>query len=262
MILFNQLRGRITSLWQLTKTLLPSPPLTKKGATMTNLDELRDRVQVALSDAAGATWANATIEEWLTDAIRDYSKYLPRIVLYTYSSGSDYTEVQMPENFQAVVSVAEYSGSTRVRYLSRKAYDHEDFVNGNGYFYDVRRRRDVADGDMVVFSYTVPTANGMYIEYQADHEWSLIQGSPYTVPITVPARDEPILIQYCVWMAWRERTGKEVANPDTSTILLSQMDTNAGRQKRIYDQMIRDAINMPTGEMAASWKMDKWQGRY
>lgn len=231
---------------------------------MTDLDELRDRTLIALGDSAGATWPDATVEAWLTDAIKDYSKYLPRVVLHTFSSGTDYTQLEMQENFQAAVSVAEYSGTTLVRYLERKQYDHPHFVNGNGFFYDVRRRRDVADPDLMVFSYTVPSANGMYVEYQADHEWSLIQGPPYNVPLTVPVRDEPILIQYCVWMAWRERTGVEVANPDTSTILLSQMDTNASRQKRIYDEMIRKAVSLsqPASAMPTAWRMDRWEGRY
>ena len=49
----------------------------------TTLAELADRAQLTLNDSGAGTWPQATIEEWVVEAIRDYTQSFPRTITST-----------------------------------------------------------------------------------------------------------------------------------------------------------------------------------
>ena len=56
----------------------------------TTLAELADRAQITLNDAGAGTWPQATIEEWVVEAIRDYTQTFPRTMRKSIAvSGAD-----------------------------------------------------------------------------------------------------------------------------------------------------------------------------
>lgn len=233
---------------------------------MTTLAELRTRVLNQLSDAGNSTWSDAVIEEWTRDAIRDYTQYLPRVVQGSqFVSSGTFTEFSLPEDFRAMVRVQhQYNTLADERYLTRLARDDQRFVNGAGYYYDILARHDMSESSICYLSFAVnsPGSNELIqYEYEGDHVyWS--SGSSWD--LTVPWRDEPVLVQYVIWKAWLERATFESQNPDSTTLLLATFATNADKAERAYRRMIDAAqkSHQAAGTAPAQWVMDKWQGRY
>lgn len=232
---------------------------------MTTLAELRTRILNQLSDAGNATWSDAVIEEWARDAIRDYTQYLPRVVQgsQTISSGT-FTEFSLAEDFRAMTSVLhQYSTLSEERYLERLSRDDPRFMNGAGYYYDILARHDMSENSVCYLSFAVnsPGTNERILyEYEGDHVfWT--SGSSWD--LTMPWRDEPVLVQYVIWKAWLERSMKEAQNPDSTTLLLATFATNADKAERAYRRMIDAAqkSHQAAGTALSSWRMDKWDVR-
>lgn len=226
---------------------------------MTTLAQMISRSRNALSDPDEETWSDALLEEWLRDAVRDYSRYIPRVLPENQNFISPpYNAFDPPFSFQAIVSMRHYTG-TEYEFVVRKDWHSEEFQNGSGKFYHVRKRSAADESDRIELSFDVDDYPAEYIQfdYLSDHEWLL--DSPDYI-LTVIERDEPILVQYVTWRAWLERSSLEARNPDSTTLLLSTHATNADKAERAYRRMINDAIKLQNTATSNTihWKMDKW----
>lgn len=228
---------------------------------MTTLAQMISRSRNALSDPDEETWSDALLEEWLRDAVRDYSRYIPRALPENQNfSSAPFNQFNPPFAFQAIVSMRHYYNSgADYRFVTRKDWHDLAFQDGSGYYYHVRKRSDANETDLIMLSFDVAETPAEYIQfdYLADHEW-LFDNPDYI--LSVIERDEPILIQYVIWRAWLERSSLEARNPDSTTLLLSTHATNADKAERAYRRMIKDAIELQNTATSntARWKMDKW----
>ena len=228
----------------------------------TTLAQMIARCQTALSDTTEATWTEAAIEEWLRDAVKDYSRYIPRTVPETATSFVNpphpFFNPDFP--FQAIVYMMHfYDSGDSWEQVTRKDRSTPAYQNHTGKYYHIDRRADANELDRIELNF-VPVAypaGWISFDYLTDHEW-LFDSPDYL--LSVIPRDEPILIQYVIWRAWLERASKEAQSPDSTTLLLSTHATNADKAERAYRRLIKDAVQLQaaTASNQVSWKMDKW----
>lgn len=230
--------------------------------TATTLAQMIDRVKNTLSDPSNTTWSDALIEEWLRDAVKDYSRYIPRIVPETISTfvNPPHPFFNPPFAFQAIVYMRYfYNSGDSSEAIHRRERDSDEYQQHRGKYYHIDRRNDGNESDMIELNFVPNAYPSAWIayDYATDHEW-LYDAPDYL--LSVLPRDEPILIQYCVWKAWQERASKEAQSPDSTTILLSTHATNADKAERAYKRLINDALKLQVAATSnqAVWKMDKW----
>ena len=227
---------------------------------MTTLAELADRAQNAVSDSAAGTWSQSLMEEWAVEAIRDYSQYFPRRVQSTISTSADDRKYDLPAGLTHLLSVEYPTGEDPPEYLSRRPYTHPDFWQEDGY-YDYFLPHDPTDQGELYISEKPSAGETITVHYQGIHDLSLVSADT----ITVPARHEPILIEFIIWRAWLEKLGAEEQSPTSnSSLLLNQYASNADRARRNYVQALNRARIAYAGNRSrtAYWKLDKWDRSY
>ena len=95
----------------------------------TTLAELADRAQITLNDAGAGTWPQATVEAWVTEAVRDYSQSFPRTIRssITISGSSPGHEFDLSNDYISMILV-EYPGDQDPPvYLQRRRRTHPRF---------------------------------------------------------------------------------------------------------------------------------------
>lgn len=231
---------------------------------MTSTSTLKDRILNKLNDAGNATWSDAVIYEWIDSGIRDYTIHLPRVLDgFKNPGGTAFTQFSLGEEMQAIISVwHNYNGLTELRYLDRVPRDDPRFINGEGYYYDILIRHDMAEASQCYLSFEVPAGVDQNIKFQYQGWHDFYSGNPKE--LTIPWIHEGIIEQYVIWQAFLERTATESQNPDSSTLLLAQHATNADKAERAYRRMIADAKQMrqATNPAPAKWTMDKYDRSY
>jgi hypothetical protein len=228
---------------------------------MTTLAELADKAQNALDDAGAATWSQAVIEEWCVDAIRDYSRYFPRVIREDISTGAvgGVHEHDLPNDFRDIITVEYPQGEDPPEYLDRLHYQDPYFWNSDKNYDIIARHEEILNGILIVSAETTALET-IRIEYVGDHDLDLASGDQ----ITVPMRHEDLLIAYVVWVAWRELASTEMQDPTSnSSLLMAQLFQNAGSAEYDYRGMIDDALKARSGVSEWEvWRMDKWDRSY
>ena len=226
---------------------------------MTTLAQLADRAQTILDDSAEAIWSQATVEALALDAIREYSTHFPRRRSTTISAVADQHEYTLPADFQSVISVEYPTGEDPPDYLTRLDYQDPNFWNA-GDHYDIVDLADASDTAELWLSDDPDGTESIEIHYLADHDAGIGSGGT----ITVPERHETILILYVIWQAQLILQHNEEQNPTSnSSLLMSQLATNADRARRSYVQALSRALYAHEGRSArATWRMDKYDRIY
>ena len=219
---------------------------------MTTLAELTTRVQTALADASAETWAAATIQSWIEEAIREYSIHFPRQRETTIACSDDVRQYDLPADFQDVVSAEYPDGEDPPEYLRRLSHHHPSYWQSSGY-YDVFEPADPTDLAQIWISEKPSAGQDIALIYLADHDYDLDPADSLTVPDT----HHHLLIQYVVWSAMRERMAAETANPQADTLILSQLASDANRAFRTYIEALNKARNAQApGSYSTTWRMD------
>lgn len=178
-----------------------------------------------------STWSETELNQWIADAIGEYSWHFPR---YLESTGNACTEDQreypLPSGCLAVLRVEYPEGEDPPRYLERTAA--EDLRPGT---YAIRWGGfNMAQG--VLFLGDRPSASGTYgIHYQAIHDYP----DDDVTELTVPDEDLDILVLYVIWKAYRRLELDEAKNPDGSTVVLTMLGQNAARARRQFEDVLR-----------------------
>ena len=218
---------------------------------MTTLQNLIDAVEAELGDSGNATWAAADIEQWCRDAIADYSAYFPRVVTDSISTTADVRVYDLAGDFVEPVSV-EYPGGDGV-YLKRRPYIDPDFWSLDGY-YDVVSREDDTDVNELYISTKPGTSETIVVLYQAAHDQSIATSGT----LTVPGKHHYLLRAYVRWKATEQRAAAEEADPtSSSSLLMSQLQTNARRWKGAYLNGLAKAIQAGQGRS----QVIRWGGQ-
>jgi hypothetical protein len=221
---------------------------------MTTLQNLIDAVEAELGDSGNSTWATADIEQWCRDAIADYSEYFPRVLTDSISTTADVRAYDLASDFIEPVSV-EYPGGAGVgvgAYLKRRPYTQPDFWVEDGY-YDIVPREDDTDVNELYISTKPGASETILVLYQAAHDQTIATSGT----LTVPAKHHHLLRAYGRWKATEQRAAAEEADPtSSSSLLMSQLQTNARRWKSEYLNGLAKAIQAGLGRS----QVVRWAG--
>lgn len=227
----------------------------------TTLAALADRIQNALADASAGTWTQDTIEEWILEAVREYSIHFPRLQIADLTTSAGIHEYDLPADYSAMLTVEYPLGEDPPHYLIRR--DHRDpaFWQSDDY-YDVPQipgeiapvGEDVAPAQIYI-SATPADGETIRVTYHAHHRLDLDS----TDLLSVPREHEHILVLFVIWKAYNERLSTEAQSPDTTMGLLQSMRLLTQRAHEQYLAALNRAIAnvRNVGGWTTPWKMDK-----
>lgn len=224
---------------------------------MTTLQALADRAQNRLSDAGASAWAQATIEEWVTESVRVYSRYFPRVRSGTIAMSTGVKEYTLPDDFISILSVQYPATSEPPYYLLRRHYTDSVFWNGD--YYDIVDRADGVDASELWIGVSPSTGEFIEIQYSAHHA---IPDDP-TDHLTVLPHHEDLLLQYVYYLAMGELTADESTSPTSnSSLIMAQLDQISGASWRRGEAMFKSALDKtPSPSRSIRWAMDKYEER-
>jgi hypothetical protein len=146
-------------------------------------------------------WPNATLDGWLGDALRDYTREFPRRLrkTLTLTTGTQTYDLPGTQDFVSILRVEYPAGESPAVFLWQTDEGDAQFQNG-GYAYALRApddsladELDVAAGE-IVFAQTVTTGETANIEYEALHAIP-VAGDDDAV-ITIPTSHVEALVAF------------------------------------------------------------------
>jgi hypothetical protein len=216
----------------------------------TTLSDLIDLCEADLADSGNATWSAADVEQWLRDAIADYSIHFPRVLSTTIATSADDRTYDLPADFLEPLTVEYPTGEDPPEYLKRRGYTHPDFWEVDGYFTIVHRGDDT-DVDELWISEEPDDAETITVIYKGKHDNTIDAGDN----LTVPARHHYLLRYYVQWQARLQLQIAEEKSPTSnSSLIMAQLSSNAQRAKRVYLDALSKAIFAETKSGPVSWQ--------
>ena len=224
----------------------------------TTLAQLADRAQVTLNDAAAGTWPQATIEEWVIEAIRDYTQSFPRTIRssITISSGSPGHEFSLTDDYISMILVEFPGDQDPPVYLKHRRRTHPRFYNYEGY-YDIEPSGDMTSVAKLYLSEEPENGDKIYWTAKCHHDTTLVSGDD----LTVPEHHEGLLLLFVLWQAFKERLATEEQEPDTTlaghVTLLQQLVKGATQAEKEYKAALNRAkANVAEGGFSGPWEVD------
>ena len=200
-------------------------------------------------------WSDLQLNQWINDAIADYSNYFPRRQTALITCVAD-RQYDLPEGTRAVVKVEYPTGETPPVYLTRLDRDHPAFTRAP--YYDLIEHHQAGYPPELLLGQTPSAGQEIAVDYDAVHAWLDNDSDPCTV---IDEHLEAILL-YLRWAAYQELASQESADPDPESMALSILELNAYRAERAYRATIRDYQRMSARSALAPWPMDKWDRTY
>jgi hypothetical protein len=201
---------------------------------MTTRLDLRNLCRRRLGDlAAPYHWSDLQINQWINDAIADYSLYFPRLVQAVLEPTAGVRAVPLPANFRSAVLVEFPSGQEPPQYLRRRSCQESDFWELPLY-YDILRRDDGSAADELWLSELPQAGQELGLEYLATHASLDDDGDT----ATLPDRHLELLVLFVNWAGLQELASSEARNPDPSTLAMSTLDSAASHAERAYRKQV------------------------
>jgi hypothetical protein len=233
---------------------------------MADLSDIADRAQNAINDAGASTWPQAIIEEWVTEAIRDYNSYFRHTVTQNVVMASTGRTVDLSQNTREVLSVEYPRDEDPPQYYPRMNRYHPDFYKNDTNF-DFEPVNEWGESVLLeagtdphlIFSADIDESETIRVVSRNIHETNLLSGTL----VTVPDEHQHLLILFVVWKAHSERTITEAQNPDTSIRLINQMKQAAMMAEQDYRRAIKLAQhNAAEGGWTVPWAADGYDRIY
>ncbi len=208
--------------------------------------ELRAIIRERLTDQT--VWTDANLNQWILDAIADYSIHFPRTDLEaTINCVDEQREYDLSSeltNPRRVLSVEYPDGEDPPEYLTRRdTEDPRGFWGGE--YYDIW-----GDPPDTLFIGEKPDdGEDIVVRYEGDHLYPTADGDT----LTVPDSDLEALILFVEWKAAEHLLSEEMADPQTTTLLLTQYDMRVFRAQRAYRTWITDAKAERSPSAIVSW---------
>ena len=216
---------------------------------MTTLQQLIDRCEAQLADSGNATFSAADIEQWVRDAIQDYSQHFPRQSTETLNMSTGTCEYSLDITTQFVLYVEYPDGKDPRQYLRRRNVLQPNFwtVEGN---YHVEYPNDPAAAPTLTVSSQVATGEDAIVTYLHPHE----DPATTATTITVPVQHEHLLVHYVLWRAVLQlKAAEEAAPTSNSSLLMSQLAINVDRARRAYVDALAKAVYTVSHGGPVSW---------
>jgi hypothetical protein len=216
-----------------------------------------DLIELALADSGNATFAEATVQDWLEEAIRAYSVHFPVITTATLNCSADTHAYTLAEGTMGIVKVEYPKGEDPPEYLNPRSRKSAGFWDREGY-YDAELD---GQGDGALYISEDPDEDDQIeVTYLAMHTTSFSGDSSY---VTVPEEHVPILVAYCVWKGTRELLLTEQQNPDTTIHLIYDMTRQAQAAWDAYNDLIKQALaSAGRSAVTTGWAMDDYDPIY
>ncbi|MFC2031559.1 hypothetical protein ACFLWA_12640 [Chloroflexota bacterium] len=202
---------------------------------VSSITNVADLAQVSLGDSAGTTWSQGDVEDWVTEAIRDYGSHFHRILHQTITMVTGTNNYNLENSFLAPVLVEYPKGEDPPLYLDRLSRKDPRFWAGTK-FYDIEEYAKAEDAGQIWISATVTTAEQVYLTYQAlyyDPDADIAETNCY-----VPDQHLPLLVLFVQWKATVERLNDELQAPDRSINLIDDMNDAVKTARDTYDKAI------------------------
>lgn len=217
--------------------------------------DLRNLCRRRIGDlTAPADFTDMQINQWVNDAIADYSNYFSRRETTDITTVLDQQKYDLPARFIKALSVEYPQGEDPPEYLDRKEYRSVGFWESTGY-YDIVQRGDETNASEIWISEKPPAGEKIRVEYTLDHS-SLDSDDDIC---TMPERHVDLVALFVVWCAWQELALGEGTDPrSVNSLLIGQLQVNMYRAERIYRQSLKHMLQSSSESGVVTWKMDKW----
>ena len=225
---------------------------------MTTRIELNTLIRRRLNDQlAPQMFTDEQINQWINDAIEEYSRYFPRVKTAALATTANDRQYDLPADYRGIVSVEYPTGDDPPTYLERRDYRHPDFWIEDG-FYDVVHRSDAGNADEIWISQKPAAAQTITIEYLGDHD--LVDDD--TDVISIFDLHLEVIVLHARWSALQALASGEAANPDPNNVLLDRYEANVSRAERSYYRKIEELRRVEAESGMNAWPMDKWDRVY
>jgi hypothetical protein len=216
---------------------------------MTTLTTLINLCEADLSDSGNATWAAADIQQWIVDAISDYSQHFRRELSEDLTTLLNDRMYDLPDVCLDIVSVEYPQGEDPPTYLQPRSHNHTDFWIEEGY-YDYIINGNDTDVDELWISEKPAASETIRVRYLAHHDLP----DQTSDNLTVPDEHQYILRNYVLWRAAIQLKVVEEASPTSnSALIMSQLAVNVDRMRRAYVDSLAKALYSISRSRPVSW---------
>ena len=218
---------------------------------MTDRENLRELARRRLADTTDPVhWSDLQLNQWINDAIADYSVYFPRLLTYELKLVADQYEYSLAglTNPWHIVRVEYPVSDDPPSYLTRRRVTDKRGFRG-GYYYDVL---GTPPATLVIANGDWATNDDCVVTYEADHAYL----DEDTDTCTVPELHLELILLFVRMAALQEEAARETQDPRTNTLILGTLGLNAGRAEREYRAKLGEFLRQ-TGMTAqvAGWAM-------
>lgn len=228
---------------------------------MTTRAQLRTSVRSVLADVF--QFRDTQLNQWIEDAIRDYSTRLPFVDVGGLSviDGVRFycLTTSVNEGLVDVLQVEYPTGRTPRRFLTRLSEHSLAFYGGP--YYDINAQNYTQSGEHLELKWlalgeTPTTGQGIWLEYTRPHR---IPTSDATV-LSVPDAHLEVLRTYILWRAALALEVDESVSVTRNEAVIQRLGLSAARLEQTYRQRL-DAISK-VGSLQAEWRLDRWDRIY
>jgi hypothetical protein len=203
-------------------------------------------IRERLPDAV--VWTDANVGQWIIDALANYSITFPRTELEAEIACADsvreYDLVSVLTNPHQVTRVEYPQGEDPPTYLDRRSIRDVRGFEGGGY-YDV-----LGSPPTTLWIGQEPDAGDVIVvTYEGDHFYPTEEDDT----LTVPDGHIEALVLFVLWKAAEKLRDVEAADPQTTTLLLTQYDMMVFRAERAYWAWMRKAQDEVAESAIVSW---------
>jgi len=222
-------------------------------------DEIRGFVRRRLGDLTSPfKWSDEQINQWINDAIADYSIHFPLVKTQTISCSDENRKYDLEDDFVEVLSIEYPTGEDPPVYLKHRLGTHPGFWSQDG-FYDVLKHRDFEDPDELIISTKPSTGESIEVIYQAHH---VFLDDDDTDKITVPERHLELIVLFARMAAYQELASTESSDPNPESKLSGTLELNSFKAERAYRKQLDEfkAAGSESGQV--KWSMDDYDRVY
>lgn len=221
---------------------------------MTTRSDLRNLCRRRLGDITPPLYfADLLLNQWINDAIADYSLHFPRRVDLELTTAAGQTAYPLPAGSRAVLRVEYPAGEQPPRRLARLSRHDPGFWGAA--VYDLARSLAEGEPDQLVLGLAPASGEGLRVRLQADHAW-LGHDDDVT---TVLDRHLELLAQFVKWKSLEELAALEARNPHPTTLVMGTLELNAYRAERAYRKALEVAREAESESGVVRWRMDRWE---
>ena len=233
-----------------------------------SLNKTVDLVRKSFRDVK---WSTDTLEEWVKQAVKEYSKHFPIVSSITDAAVSGTYEYDFfagthdEEDLPVILAVTgfEYpTGEDPPEYPKRKSHTQPGFFDGNDDYYDVVIYPSHNNGE--IWLSDPKTGSGFQIWFQTEHSWTSVD-SGADENTEVPGHHQPIIVQYVTWLCWRETVSEAQLNlsDEEYASKIRAVIQRADQEFLTYTDMVKAAeLSVSPESETIVWAMDKYDRIY